>query len=878
MCGLILGSQAVMADISGKVYQDINANGVLDANELGISDVVITVYDHEGNAQGTINSGADGSYTLAPTGSPPYRVEFSTFPTGYFNGPIGVGSNTSVRFVDSANVSDLNFSLHNPQNYVPTDISQVGVLVPAFPTGGSAGQTNTSLSPGILALPYSSSGDSTGAGDINNPDPNRDIPFDQIGSTWGSAYQRASTLLFSSAMLKRHAGLGPLVRPATDSGEAVIAVDGVYRTQFNNSLTGSFVGGFTLNGVTPAEGDAGVIDLGTVTREVISGAVTSAKPNALQNSVNSNSYDIDAFAKVGTIGFGGTEIDASDNFLWLVNLKQKSLIRIDISNPSSLPTSGTIDGSLVGHFSLDLSSLPACNGEYRPWGLTFADTLAYVGVTCDASTGSSNDLHAHVMRFNPATMSDFASVLDIDLSSNSYVRESSQYNISKGTCGLGSNSSWNRWANDWGTLSPVTSGSNNAVFGAEGACPQPLLADMAFDSNGDMIIGFIDRLTLQMDRAKFPADASLSGYFSVDAAGDTLHACKTATGFVLEGQAGCVIDSDDFTTNDDPADRLLDNDGPSKQGEFYYQDHSTVYNSGTAARHVENNLGSVSVLPYSGEVLVTAYDSILGDFNQGFHWYRTQMASGGTAGTRSRQYQIAKDGSGELTTKGMALGEVELLVPPAPLEIGNRIWNDQNSNGVQDAGEAGIDGIEVTLNCGGNDFTQTTANGGQYVFTDQNVTDGIPRNTACTLTVPTTYNSLQLTTQTAGSNVLLDSDPDITNGSISFTTGYAGNNNHSYDIGYAAPPPEPVDLTLAKSVTPLVGSSGDTLTYTLTVNNQSTVSGATSVQVSDELPNGVSYISSTASQGSYDATTGIWDIGAVPASGSATLDIVVTVD
>ncbi len=32
-----------------------------------------------------------------------------------------------------------------------------------------------------------------------------------------------------------------------------------------------------------------------------------------------------------------------------------------------------------------------------------------------------------------------------------------------------------------------------------------------------------------------------------------------------------------------------------------------------------------------------------------------------------------------------------------PASIGNFVWDDLNGNGIQDAGEPGIDGVEVTL-------------------------------------------------------------------------------------------------------------------------------------------------------------------------------------
>lgn len=863
--------QSAAAAVSGKVYQDINGDGAIDAQEPGIKGVTITAFDVDGNPQGTTDSLADGTYTFNATGAAPYRIEFTNIPGGHYDGAIGADSNSTIRFINSANSTDLDLALQVPVNYVPDPLAVV-MAIPVSPSGGSAGLSNATTAPGLMRLPYTATGSDDGSGDINQPNPNMDISFDQVGATWGTGFQRKSGLLFSSAILKRHSGLGPLVRPATNAGEAAVPVDGVYKIQYSPTINSSLLGGFTLNGVVPASGNAGTIDLGTVTREITSTAVPASKPNALRNQLDADSYDIDALAKVGKRGFGGSEVDATDNRLWLVNLNQRSLIRIDISVPANIPDSGTISGSLVSHFDIDYSGLPVCNGVYRPWALKFDATTGYVGVTCDASTGGNDDVHAHVLSFDPVTGSNFNSVLDIDLSAANYSREATQYSISspRVPCALGSWRNWNRWGNSWSELGLPTQGNTNTTFGAEVACPQPILADLEFDVNGDMVIGFMDRLSLQLDRVMRAGDVNDPGYYSVDAAGDTLHACSTDTGFVLEGRTGCLIDSDTKDTNDTPTDRLSLTDGPGNQGEFYFQDYSSEYDSGTAARHVENNLGTVTIVPGSGEVIVTAYDSILGDFNQGLHWYRTRTTASGIPGTRVDQYQISIEGSNLLNTKGMALGDVELMLPPAPLELGNRVWEDANGNGVQDAGEAGIDGVDVTLNCGAADFVQTTANGGQYLFTDANAGGEIPRNTSCTISVPTTHNSLILTTQTAAMDEPIGSDPDPDTGSFTFTTGEAGQNNHTYDIGYTAPI---VDLELTKEVSPTSAKRGDIVTYTITLSNKGP-SNATGIQVTENLPDTLSYVPDyVATQGTYDAVSGLWDVGSVAKDVSVTLTI-----
>ncbi len=43
------------------------------------------------------------------------------------------------------------------------------------------------------------------------------------------------------------------------------------------------------------------------------------------------------------------------------------------------------------------------------------------------------------------------------------------------------------------------------------------------------------------------------------------------------------------------------------------------------------------------------------------------------------------------------MGDIELMCDPAPIEIGNRVWNDTDQDGVQDPGEAAIAGVSVQL-------------------------------------------------------------------------------------------------------------------------------------------------------------------------------------
>ncbi|MAW85348.1 MAG: hypothetical protein CMJ42_02340 [Phyllobacteriaceae bacterium] len=71
---------------------------------------------------------------------------------------------------------------------------------------------------------------------------------------------------------------------------------------------------------------------------------------------------------------------------------------------------------------------------------------------------------------------------------------------------------------------------------------------------------------------------------------------------------------------------------------------------------------------------------------------------------------------------------------------------------------------------------------------------------------------------------------------------------------------------------------GDTVTFRITVTNATAGTTATNVTLTDSLPAGLTYVSSTASAGTYDETTGVWTIGDVANGTPVTLDISATVD
>lgn len=84
------------------------------------------------------------------------------------------------------------------------------------------------------------------------------------------------------------------------------------------------------------------------------------------------------------------------------------------------------------------------------------------------------------------------------------------------------------------------------------------------------------------------------------------------------------------------------------------------------------------------------------------------------------------------------------------------------------------------------------------------------------------------------------------------------------------------DLRLAMTADNASPGVGQNVTFTLTVNNDGP-DAASGVAVQNLLPAGMTYVSNTPSQGTFNPATGIWTVGTIANAGVSTLGIVATV-
>lgn len=220
-------------------------------------------------------------------------------------------------------------------------------------------------------------------------------------------------------------------------------------------------------------------------------------------------------------------------------------------------------------------------------------------------------------------------------------------------------------------------------------------------------------------------------------------------------------------------------------------------------------MGSYKVEVVAGDAKVDGTDVNLADYKQTYGYGSSTKRSEAGKGKLVTPTAI------DLTTAAPNATKVDFaFVKPA--SVGNFVWFDANKNGLQDADEAGVPGVTVTLTDGaGNPVIDldgnpvkpvTTDANGKYEFTnlmpnvDRIVANAGEENYKIVFTVPAGYSA---TKSYAGADAEKDS-----NGAESNVTLTEGQNDESVDFGLVAD-----------------GTIGDTLFWDVDNNGGSEPSG-----------------------------------------------------
>ncbi|HHQ7221776.1 TPA: SdrD B-like domain-containing protein, partial [Staphylococcus aureus] len=90
-----LGIYKPKYNLGDYVWEDTNKNGIQDQDEKGISGVMVTLKDENGNMLKTVTTDADGKYKFTDLDNGNYKVEFTT-PEGYTPTSTNTGGNDTV--------------------------------------------------------------------------------------------------------------------------------------------------------------------------------------------------------------------------------------------------------------------------------------------------------------------------------------------------------------------------------------------------------------------------------------------------------------------------------------------------------------------------------------------------------------------------------------------------------------------------------------------------------------------------------------------------------------------------------------------------------------------------------------------------------------
>ncbi len=714
--------------IGGKVYQDFNRNGIQEASENGMPGIEVRLYDDTKQLIRTAYTKTNGLWSVLnlPAGLK-LRAEFQV-PAGFFDANPGIDNRTRTQrsYVGNCKVDlgiyRLNSQIDENPWIVTTCFAKGDALNPASPSHTAAT---------LVANRYNT----TEGGPRTGPNGNYYLASaGETGSVWGLSFQKETRQLFSAAFIKRNASLGPG------------GLGAIYVTDLNNFLPNPVTApGFRYYGRTSQL--LNLDDFGIATGD------ENALFRNLPVSPLSASHDSISFPLIGKWGLGDIDINDAGDSLFVVNLYNRSLIAIHIGNPLQLPV--TPDRVL----EIPIPD-PGCaaSGDWRPWGLKYRDGRVYIGGVCSAeSSGREEDLKAVVYAWD---QTNFKQIVTFDL------------HYTKGFLNDNYCSTFRPWRDDFYSY---------YIFRDVVCGPVPVLSDIEFDSEGNMIVALGDRFGYQSGGRDYGTRQTDGLLYIAFSGGDNLKLFKLKDEYLLEQNATAGF----YTTLG------ANNRQGVCGGEFFYQDG--FYS------HQESALGALAVHPSYNTVLSTMMDPA-NIWSNG--WSQLDNATG----TKRINYNVFMGEHGTFG-KSAGLGDIEILIGSNSskgigVSIGNYIWSDLDGDGLQDPGEIPLANLPVLLfNSNDSLISQTlTDTGGLYFFKDldantdfilQIAQDSMYQNNELVFK-NTSYKSTKLRTRLNFGNSENDSDAStsfvssasfVNKIAFPYKTGDDGENDFSLDFG-----------------------------------------------------------------------------------------------
>ncbi|WP_433674030.1 SdrD B-like domain-containing protein [Microbacterium gorillae] len=795
---LVPAVDAALADVGDgtvtvHVVQEVNANGLVDSTVLEppLIGVDVTLTDASG-ASITAQTDANGNAVFTPATSAlvggQYRVDVANpHPGTFFPSFAANGTGASAPVTPADLASSTNKKLSTPTEFVDVRGGAPAYVNAAFWYPPYYCQQNADLIG--ACLPNSTIGHQTSptaqslftmkynaAGGASQV-----AQLQQTGSLYGIAYNNVTKRVFSSAVAHRSSAYGP-------GGPGAIYV--------TDPATGGATQWATVPNVGPDSHDF-------ATRQ-----------------------DYGFYDQVGKKSLGELEITNDNKYLFVTNLEDKKVYVYD-------GMSTGVNNSPIG--SYDIPNPCAVPGDWQPFGEGVGLFTQYVGGVCSAqSTQDPADMRAVIYEFDAAT-GDFG---DIVMNQPLDFGRGNGYNgtVCTGEAVATGEGAWFPWIADFPNAANLATNNVNGCYGGGWASyPQPILADIIEETNGDLVVSFRDRFS---DQTPYNSE-------NPNRTGGWQTNTEPASGSDI--LRGCRLDDGTFVLdpNFDPASQTLaagsictDNNVSGTNGgqsrtfrEYYTGDfrtgfHEESFYSGQALSRVETTLASDAVDP-AGNVWTAGVGLINRD---------------GTSNGNGLAVQPATSSF----LKGSGLADLEVMCDQAPIQIGNRIWKDTDGDGVQDAGEPPAAGVTVHLvdETGAVVGTAVTGANGTYLFDNSNVTGGLKTGTQYTVKVdkPEDYaaggplDGFVPTTANQGDDDH-DSDGVVPSGGtypeVTLTTGGPGENDPSLDFGFIQHAPEvdiekydtvggPVDGDADTPETALGYTAGETRTIQFDVTNTGT--------------------------------------------------------
>jgi|GEM_PF-6105741 len=731
--------------ISGITFQDFNANGVRDPGATGAAtDVnlagikVRATCDNNGTiTTGTATTNAAGEFIISNV-SGMCRVEtFEGVPVGMKSSAAGLDSNTTVQFHRSG-TANVMFGFHYPGEFCQNNPN---VVVTCF---GRGNVTVTAANKGSIV---SNTWNSTSAwSDVAR--------FGQVGTVYGLAYKSDSKDLFSSAYLRRKAGLGPL------------GIGGIYK-QAMGTAGRPITQWLNLETVAQAHGET----LGANPRP----ANQSAYDLAVNDEVTEEF--------VGRRGIGDIDISPDNKTLYATNLNTGSIYAIEITNPTNtrkISITGTISTS-AGR----VCSRTAQANDFRIFGLGVkGNGDVYVGAVCTAqSTQNHNDLQMYVFKFNPSSnatpvqVSKSALNFDRTKTVNPWQSRVSGTPMPDQLKYYNTTVRWEPWQAKQQTRFVSTT---TEIY------PYPSVSDITFDGN-DLIVGMRDIYSDTVPPNGVPVPGSLNLWGS--AHGDIVRLCESTGGnYVLESNRSCpdgrkatgttptYSETFNGVKSNDPNHHYTN--GPGGGEWFTGDDPWEQFGEGALGAVAKPGGFNKFVATQSDPANYTFFGNTTSAWSAGTRWFDAK------AGTSSNGNTVYDPNQSDFTfSKAGGLGDLEALCDEAPLQIGNRVWLDENNNGIQDPAEIGLANVKVDLLGASGTVIQTTNTNpsGEYLFSN------VDNDTNFTIQINySTIPGVLPSAPNVGANDTLDSD-GVTSGvlvSAGVTSHSAGDNDHNYDFGF----------------------------------------------------------------------------------------------